>query len=295
MLGCCCQVRRRCSAPAFTLIELLAVIAIIAILVAMMLPALAKNSQTTQAFRCMNNMRQLGLAWTMYATDNNDNCAPNQDGSAVQGWQALTANWTRPVPYFPPGGGPGLSWVGGWEDFMPNVTDNTNIYNLTFGALGTYISQNTDIYHCPADNYACSEGTAMMLRVRSYSMNGFVGDRQNCRATGVNDWYPNYIQYIKKTGLTRPGPAMTWIFIEEHPDSINDGWFITETDTTTRFVDLPASSHNGASPIVYCDGHSELHKWHGATIQPVRMIQYNGFPADPRDVAWLVARSSALR
>lgn len=293
--GCYRQVRRPCPATAFTVIELLAIIAIIAILVAMMLPALAKNGQTTQAFRCMNNTRQLGLAWTMYATDNNDNCPPNLDGGDVQGWQALTANWTRPVPYFPFGGGQGLSWVGGWEDFMPNVTDNTNIYNLTFGAIGAYTGQNTDIYHCPADNYACREGTAMMQRVRSYSMNCFIGDRKNCRATGVNDWYPTYIQYIKKTGLTRPGPAMTCLIVEEHPDSINDGWFITSPADPARLTDLPAGSHNGASGMVYCDGHSELHKWHAATLQPVRMIQYNFFPADPNDVAWLIARTSALR
>jgi hypothetical protein len=126
-------------------------------------------------------------------------------------------------------------------------------------------------------------------------MNSFVGDRQNCRATGVNDWYANYIQYIKKTGFTRPGPATTWLFIEEHPDSINDGWFIASPTDPARFVDLPATSHNCAGGIVYCDGHSELHKWHGASIQPVRMIQYNSFPADPNDVAWLVARSCALR
>jgi prepilin-type processing-associated H-X9-DG protein len=135
----------------------------------------------------------------------------------------------------------------------------------------------------------------MMLRVRSLSMNGFVGDRQNTRATGVNDWFPAYIQYLKASSLTRPGPANTWLLVDEHPDSINDGWLIPYMQSMTTFEDLPANYHNGACGFVWCDGHSEIHKWHGATIQPVRMTQYNGFAGDPGDVAWFNSHSSALR
>lgn len=279
----------------FTLIELLVVIAIIAILAAMLMPALAKARQKAQGTGCMNNNKQLYLAWVMYGHDNNDYTPPNQDGGNVQGWQALTANWTKPVPYFPPGGGPGLSWAGGWEDFAPNVADNTNIYNLTFGAIGVYTSKNTGIYHCPADNYPARFGGASLLRVRSDSMNGFVGDRSNDRATGVNDWYPAYLQFIKTTSLTRPGPAMTWLLVDEHPDSINDAWLIPSMPVTTSFTDLPASYHNGACGFVFCDGHAEIHKWHGSTIQPVKGTQYNGFAGDPGDIAWFHQRSTALR
>jgi len=126
-------------------------------------------------------------------------------------------------------------------------------------------------------------------------MNGFVGDRASTRSTGANDWYPAYLQYLKSASLTRPGPAKTWLLVDEHPDSINDGWLIPQVDNPVRFVDLPASYHGGACGFAFCNGHSEIHKWRGTTIQPVKMQQYNGFAGDPRDVAWFVERSSARR
>ncbi len=281
----------RPSAPArgFTLIELLVVIAIIAILASMILPALGKAKQKAEGTGCMNNTKQLALAWTMYATDNNDWLCPNRDGGDVQGWQSASANWTKAVPYSK------LSWAGGWEDFAPNTTDNTNVWNLFSGALGTYTSKNVGIYHCPADKFPAREGGIMMSRIRSNSMNGFVGDRQSTRSTGVNDWYPTYLQFLKMPSFVRPGPAMTWLLVDEHPDSINDGWLIPDVVDRTRFVDLPASYHNSACGFVFADGHSEIHKWHGSTVQPVKSTQYNGFAGDARDVAWFVERSTALR
>ena len=279
----------RSQKGAFTLIELLVVIAIIAILAAMLLPALAKAKQKAQGIGCMNNTKQLGLAWLMYVPDNNDWFPPNRDGGDVQGWAALTANWTKAVPYA------NLSWAGGWLDFTPNTTDNTNVNNLIYGALGTYLAKTAGVFHCPADQFTALEGNVMMERVRSLSMNGFIGDRKTDRQSGTSDWYGNYIQYLKVSMLTRPGPASTWLLVDEHPDSINDGWLITDPQNTTTFEDLPASYHNGACGFAWCDGHSEIHKWHGDTVQPVKRTQYNGFNGSAGDVAWMISHSCATR
>ncbi len=265
------------------------VIAIIAILAGLLLPALAKAKTKAQGIMCMNNTKQLTLAWLIYANDYNDFVSPNRDGGDVQGIAAATANWKNPIPYAK------LSWADGWVNFAANNSDNTNTLNLTLAALGPYTSRSVGIYHCPADQYPAKQGGAMMLRVRSNSMNGFIGDRASTRTTGKNDWYPAYLQYLKLGHMSRPGPASLWLLVDEHPDSINDGWLITDVTSKSRWVDLPASYHNGACGFAFADGHSEIHKWQeNSTKVKVKKTQYNGFDAPgSRDIQWIVQRSTA--
>jgi prepilin-type N-terminal cleavage/methylation domain-containing protein len=272
----------RSPRQAFTLVELLIVIAIIAILAAMLLPALSKAKQKTQLIQCMNNNKQLTLGWLMYADDNNSKLPPNMNGNGPSD----TAK----------------SWVNGWLDWNPGNTDNTNLQFLANALLGPYVQRQTKVYKCPADKYLCTEGNPaqQMDRVRSSSMNGYIeGDAYLSGKTGspnASIWYGGaYMAYIRITDIVRPPPVDLFVLVDEHPDSINDGWLITD-EQAVQWVDLPASYHNHACGFSFADGHSAIHKWvDGVTSQPVKQIQGNSWPSSPNspDIIWMQQHSSA--
>jgi prepilin-type N-terminal cleavage/methylation domain-containing protein len=271
------QVRKPRSGGAFTLIELLVVIAIIAILASMLLPALSKSKTKAQGIYCLANQKQLTLAWIMYADDNNDKLVPNHDGG--------TTDFS-------------LSWVPGWLDFTPNNTHNTNKNFLMSAKIGPY-TKNIGIYKCPADIYMCKEWGVSMSRVRSVGMNGFIeggaypvpGDH----AADGSHWYPGWWSYHKLSSIKDPPPTKLWVFVDEHPDSINDGWTIENVTDPNNWTDLPASYHNGACGFGFADGHGEIKKWQDkSTCAPVTQRQFNGWPAPKsRDIPWIIERSSA--
>jgi prepilin-type N-terminal cleavage/methylation domain-containing protein/prepilin-type processing-associated H-X9-DG protein len=257
---------------AFTLIELLVVIAIIAILAAMLLPALAKAKSKAQQIYCVNNLKQLDTAWLMYAQDSNDLCPSN---AAVL---PFTTNFGN--------------WVTGWLDWDAGLPAgaNTNQSYLTDGALGPYMAKCLGSYKCPADMVPSSKGT----RIRSVSMNSFIGDYVGLMTKFGNT---DYRVFNKTTQFTRPGPANTFVFLDECPDSINDGLFQANMKANT-WSDVVASLHGGGGGFAFADGHAEVHKWLDANTK-LPVIKYSPCPAyntsSPRDYQWLQERASALK
>ena len=282
---------------AFTLIELLVVIAIIAILAAILLPVLARARERGRAIVCLSNTRQLLLAWHFYAGDHEDLLPYNLGMTA--GGARTPLNWANNV----------MTWgVSG-----PRDSDNTNLATLTDASLGLY-SGSTGIYRCPSDNvlHPTQSAAGWEGRIRSYSMNAMVGDAGDISKDGFNTNNPDYLQFFKITQI--PKPTDIFVFLDEHPDSIDDGYFINkEPDTAyqgayggsaygqnARWIDLPASYHNGAAAFSYVDGHSALHRWELASTRPPAWPDAAGLPIylasdQLTDFNWVIEHMSVDR
>ena len=245
----------------FTLIELLVVIAIIAILAALLLTALSKAKAKGQGIACLNNLKQLQFAWFMYAGDHSEQLVYNSDNA----------------PGEPTG------WVMGW---LRTAQDATNVNLLKQGLLWDY-NKSLPTYKCPADRSTAVEADGKEYpRVRSISMNGNMNG---------NSWYTvatasTYFTYRKYPDIVRPSPAAAFVFLDEHPDDIDDGYFLVNLTTHSGWGNMPANYHNGACGFSFADGHAETKKWRDpATLA----IHPPPAPMSPRDAAWVQLRASA--
>jgi prepilin-type N-terminal cleavage/methylation domain-containing protein/prepilin-type processing-associated H-X9-DG protein len=260
----------------FTLIELLVVIAIIAILAAILLPVLARAKAKAYGIYCMNNLKQLQVAWTLYSDENKQRIA--------QSGQNSTTTYPIPTQYLP--GNPMANWVLG----AVNTAAGSAATNLAFienGLLFPYVN-NVAVYKCPADQKQVLGAPT----VRSMSMNAWMNPHETWNDVIGYIGTARLRVFRRQDELVGPRPDMAWVFIDENPNSINDGWFVCDPNNNNLWYDIPASYHNNAGGISYADGHAEIKVWRDPNVL---YATGNNRPRDPAcpDLTWLQQRSSS--
>ncbi len=263
------------ASAAFTLTELLVVVGVLTFLALTMIPALARSQPHSRTTLCQHNLKQLGAAWQMYAEDYSGRIVSNK-GQA--------------------------GWATGWLDWT-TASDNTNVLYLIdkrYAALAPYLNGASNLFKCPADNYLSSSqrSRGWTGRVRSYSVNAYVGENVPLGQPGGPSGPPIYRQTRKVSDFLHPAPAEVAVFIEEHPDSMNDPAFLSPDQTT--WIDSPGTHHNGAATFAFADGHTEVHQWRSSLATgPATRVSYvyiNNYPtpAGDEDISWLSYRTPRI-
>jgi prepilin-type N-terminal cleavage/methylation domain-containing protein/prepilin-type processing-associated H-X9-DG protein len=237
---------------AFTLIELLVVIAIIAILMAVLMPALQRAREGGKRAACLSNLKQLTLAWNMYADENDDNLV---NGATAYGNQNRTWGDHRNEQ----------AWVAGDPSMnLAALSKEEQIDIIRAGALYPYV-KNPKLYECPTGR----RGQALTYSIM-FSMNA------------VNHTWVQGVKgaHVKKRTEIRPNLAQRLVFIDEGYMTSDayavyyhqEGWF-----------DNPPVRHGDGVTVSFADGHVEHWKWRGNdTIKHAR-----DFENLPPQVGWV--------
>jgi len=266
----------------FTLIELLVVISVIAILSTLLLPALGKGKSQARTTYCLNNKRELAVAWLMYAQDNRDHLAYNSydflGGMDAPNWVSSYVDWTT-------------------SDYCTNLAD---LIDDTNSSLAPFINHVAAPYHCPEDTYLNSAQKALgwSQRARSVSMNYIMGDGDE--GGYLKSKIANAVYFICLKDLAGIGPAMACVFLDEHPDSmfLSPAFAPEHSLVSVQWRQLPASYHDGGCTLSFADGHEEYKKWLvRQTLVPIYCTNWDYFyspwdaTTDRRDYDWYAHHS----
>ncbi|HET7872341.1 MAG TPA: hypothetical protein VFL42_07500 [Terriglobales bacterium] len=269
---------QRNAQAAFTLFELLVLIAVLILLAAAISPVLARSRPGSRSYQCFNNLRQLTSAFHAYAQDNRGNLVAPDDTTLRPSWVIIT------------------------EDAL---------YDIQKAVFYPYTGSNILAYGCPASPYR----PVTLIRPYGHSVIRAPRDYSMSHVFGRGDWLDksyNPSQRVWRTYARSDeivAPSSTFLFIDEHPDSINDGALANACtgaqpynyQSEAQIIDYPANYHSGGCDLSFADGHVEAHRWQGTKLRNVNLycgcLLSLNVPAGDSDVdmKWLAARTTVRR
>lgn len=262
----------------FTRGDLLVVMAVVLLLAVVQLPSFGNTKAGSQSAVCASNLRRLIQAWTMYADDNAGRLVPNNG-------QLSNFNTNQ-------------TWADGWLDFTSSF-HNINVNHLVrpessngrSGLLGPYLNRDVSVFRCPADGSSVMIFGRVFSRVRSFSMNNWMGGNAYTRQD-------EYQVFQRLENIARPEPAKAMVFLEEREDSINDSAFYVNMNGA--LADYPAYRHDGGSLLAYADGHVGYRLWRdlrtiSAPTPPTETIPLDVTMTENSDADFLRSVATALK
>ncbi len=285
----------------FTVLELVVVLAMLGIMACVLVPASARTKPTNYAYRCQNNLRQLGVGMRQWSQDHNDYLLTCQDPTVPGGTgdTSATPNLNRTRP----------KWVAGVLDFTGGNRSNWDInQDIAVSPIWNYIGKSAGPFKCPADASTVVVAGQPWPRVRSYSMSQvFSRGEWLDSPNGTSAISMNWRIYVKQADIVLPG--RTFLLIDEHPDSMNDGAFANTCGGTqpqdppgaAYIIDYPAAQHNGGGNLSFADGRAETHHWKGSKIRNAPITSTATLPLNVPagdsavDVQWLAANTTVRR
>lgn len=238
------------SEGAFNLAELGVLIGCAGILALLVVPAMAAGKIQSASTGCLYNLRHIQTGCAMYSAENNDYLMPNAPAGVTDS----------------------QSWCGGETENWNVSNANTNPVPYESALLWPYLGNNLSVFRCPADTVPSANG----FRIRSYSMNGQMG-AESFQVRGLdNADDPGFLYYAKESDIVRPTPANAFVFLDESPCSIDDGWLQIaagefSAGTWGYFPNVPACYVEGGCGFSFADGHAEIHRWQTTSLLiPVR-------------------------